>query len=126
MVVDAPHTAQNNPNVANFDLKIGTYNIRGQGAQNQIKLRKIKNNFDRGKFDILFLQETRTSGEEKELKKWQNVFNTKLIYLTPFGTEAVGAGIIINDNDCFNVRHTFIDPEGRYVGVIGDHEEGDF
>ena len=58
MADDAPHSSQENANqvLANLDLKLGTYNIRGQGAQNEIKLRKIKNNFDKGKFDVLFLQ----------------------------------------------------------------------
>ena len=55
---------------ANFDLKVGTFNIRGQG-QNQVKLRKIKNVFNKGNFDILLLQETRSDGSEKEGGKWR-------------------------------------------------------
>ena len=106
-----------------MDLKVGTYNIRGQGSQSQVKLRKIHNNFTKGKFDILFLQETRTSGTEKELKTWQTVFNTKQIFLTDYGTESVGAGIVIRDEETFKVGHKFIDPEGRYVGLVGDHED---
>ena len=128
MAQDAPHTANENANkaLANLDLKIGTYNIRGQGAQKEIKLRKIKNNFDRGKFNVLFVQETRTSGSEKELKRWQKVFNSKQIFLTSAGTESVGAGIVIRDEESFTVRHSFIDPEGRYVGLVGDHEDSQF
>jgi exonuclease III len=53
---------------ANFNLKVGSFNIHGQGTKNQIKLRKICNLFTRGNFDVLLLQETRTDGSEKELK----------------------------------------------------------
>ena len=90
------------------------------------KIRKIKNSFTRGNFDIFLLQETRTDGTEKELKKWQKIFNTKQIYLTAFGTRAVGAGIVIRSDETFKVLSSFHDPLGRYVGVIGDHEEGKF
>ena len=72
------------------------------------------------------LQETRTDGTDKELKKWQKIFNTKQIYLTAFGTRAVGAGIVIRSDDTFKVSSRFHDPLGRYVGVIGDHEDGKF
>ena len=34
--------------------------------------------------------------------------------------------IVIKNNDCFNVHHHFIDPGGRYVAVIGNHEESSF
>ena len=89
-------------------------------------MRKIKNSFTKGNFDILLLQETRSDGSEKELKKWQKIFNSKNIYLTSFGTRAVGTGIVVRSNDNFNVLHSFSDPEGRYIGIIGDHEEGKF
>ena len=111
---------------ANFNLKVGTFNIHGQGNKNQIKLRKICNLFTRGNFDILLLQETRTDGTEKELKKWQKIFRSKQIYLSNFGTRSVGAGIIIKNEDSFKVHQCFHDPLGRYVGVVGDHEEGKF
>ena len=111
--------------MANFNLKVGSLNIHGQGKA-QIKLRKVKNSFTRGNFDIFLLQETRTDGTEKELKKWQKIFNTKNIYLTSFGTRAVGAGIVIRSEEHFKVLSSFHDPLGRYVGVIGDHEDGKF
>ena len=82
--------------------------------------------FTKGNFDILLLQETRTDGSEKEIKKWTKIFNSKSIYLTSFGTRAVGTGIIVKNNETFNVLHQFKDPLGRYVGIIGDHEEGKF
>jgi exonuclease III len=88
---------------ANFDLKVGTFNIRGQG-QNQLKLRKIKNVFNKGNFDILLLQETRSDGSEKEGKKWRKIF------LTSFGARSVGAGIIVRDENTFKVHHHFSDP----------------
>ena len=110
---------------ANFDLKVGSFNIHGQG-KNQLKLRKIKNVFNRGNFDILLLQETRSDGTEKELKKWKKCFNAKQLYLTSFGTRAVGAGIIVKCQDTFKVHRCFDDPLGRYIGIIGDHEEGKF
>ena len=75
---------------------------------------------------MLLLQETRTDGSENELKKWKKIFNTKQIFLTSFGTRAVGAGIIIRNDDTFKVLHSFNDPHGRYIGVIGDHEDGKF
>ena len=75
---------------ANFDLKVGSFNIHGQGNKNQIKLRKIRNLFTRSHFDVLLLQETRTDGSEKEIKKLQKIFNSKQIYLTSFGTRSVG------------------------------------
>ena len=110
---------------ANFNLKVGSLNIHGQG-KSQIKLRKIKNSFTRGNFDLFLLQETRTDGTERELKKWQKIFNTKHVYLTAFGTRAVGAGIVIRSDETFKVLSSFHDPLGRYVGVIGDHEDGKF
>ena len=88
---------------ANFDLKVGSFNIHGQG-KNQLKLRKIKNVFNRGNFDILLLQETRSDGTEKELQKWKKCFNAKQLYLTSFGTRAVGAGIIVKCEDTFKVH----------------------
>ena len=91
-----------------------------------MKLRNIKNSFSKGNFDILLLQETRTDGSDKELKKWQKIFNTKHIYFTSFGTRSVGAGIIVRSKETFNVHHYFSDPQGRYVGIVGDHEEGKF
>ena len=48
---------------ANFDLKVGTFNVHGQG-KGQVKLRKVKNALNRGNFDILLLQETRSDGSE--------------------------------------------------------------
>ena len=38
----------------------------------------------------------------------------------------MGTGIVVRDKETFNVQHTFNDPEGRYIGIIGDHEEGKF
>ena len=89
-------------------------------------MRKIKNSFNRGKFDVLLLQETRSDGSEKEFKKWQKLFNSKQIYLTSFGTRSVGAGIIVKCEDSFKVHHYFSDPLGRYIGIVGDHEDGKF
>ena len=51
---------------ANFDLKIGSFNIQGQNRKNTIKLRKIKRLLVKGIFDILLLQETRSDGTESE------------------------------------------------------------
>ena len=111
---------------ANFNLKVGSYNIQGQGAKNQVKLRKIKNLFNKGSFDILLIQESRTDGCEKELKNWRKIFNSKQIYLTNFGTQSVGAGIIVRNEEYFKVHHSFLDPLGRYVGIVGDHEDVKF
>ena len=69
-----------NKNYSDFNLKVGSYNIRGQGTKNEVKLRKVKNLFCRGNFDILLLQETRSLGDEKEIKKWQKIFNMKQIF----------------------------------------------
>ena len=38
----------------------------------------------------------------------------------------MGAGIIVGSEETFKVLHHFEDPLGRYVGIIGDHEEGKF
>ena len=65
--------------------------------------------FTKGKFDLFLLEETRTDGTEKELKKWRKIFNTKHIYLTAFGTRAVGAGIVIRSEETFKVLQTFQD-----------------
>ena len=46
--------------------------------------------------------------------------------MTEFGTRAVGAGIVVRNSEVFKVQRSFHDPLGRYVGVIGDHEEGKF
>ena len=92
---------------ANFNLKVGSFNIHGQGTKGQIKLRKVNNLFHKGKFDSLLVQETRTDGSEKELKKWRKIFNSQQIYLTNFGTRSVGAGIIVRSEECFKVHHCF-------------------
>ena len=60
------------------------------------------------------------------LKNGKKIFNTKQLFLTSFGTRAVGAGIIIRNEDSFKVLHSFNDPQGRYIGVIGDHEDRKF
>ena len=91
-----------------------------------MKLRKIKGLFTKGNFDILLLQETRSDGGNSELKMWKKIFNCKQIYLTSYGTRAVGAGIIVRSEDIFKVLHHFEDPLGRYVGMIGDHKDGKF
>ena len=111
---------------ANLNLKLGSLNIQGQGKKNEVKLRKIKKLFKKNKFDILLLQETRSDGSEKERRKWQKIFNTKQIFLSNIGSNAVGKGIIIKNDEIFKVQHQFIDPRGRYTAVIGDHEEGRF
>ena len=111
---------------ANLNLKVGSFNIRGQNKKNEIKLRKINKLFAKNKLDILLLQETRSDGSEKEKKKWQNIFNTKQVFLSKFGSNAVGCGIVIKNEDIFKVQQEFVDPLGRYVAVIGDHEEGRF
>ena len=100
--------------------------MHGQGCKNTVKLRKIKNLFTRGNFDLLLVQETRTDGTEKEIKRWSKIFNSKQIFLTNFGTNSVGAGIIVKNEEVFKVQHYFIDPGGRFVGIVGDHEEGKF
>ena len=74
----------------------------------------------------MLLQETRSDGSEKEVKKWNKIFNSKQIYLTKFGPQSVGAGIIVRNEECFKVHHCFLDPLGRYVGIVGDHEDGKF
>ena len=38
----------------------------------------------------------------------------------------MGTGIVVRCNETFNVHHTFKDPEGKFIGIIGDHEEGKF
>ena len=85
-----PNTHGNDNSCTNLNLKIGTYNIRGQGAKSEVKLRKIKNSFSKGNYDIFFLQETRSTGDQKEIKKWQKIFNTKQVFLTSKGTDSVG------------------------------------
>ena len=74
----------------------------------------------------MLLQETRSEGTDKELKKWIKLFNSKQIFLTNFGTNAVGAGIIVKNPEIFQVHHYFLDPLGRYVGIVGDHLDGKF
>ena len=100
--------------------------MQGQSKKNSLKLRKIKNLMTRGNFDILLLQETRSDGTEIELKRWRKIFNSKQIFLSDFGPNSVGAGIIIGNDQVFKVHTQFSDPEGRFVGVIGDHEDGQF
>ena len=38
----------------------------------------------------------------------------------------MGAGIVIRDEETFKVHQCINDPQGRYVAVVGDHEEGEF
>ena len=105
------------------NLKLGTSNIQGQSIKNEKKLRKVNRKFERHKLDILLVQETCTTGDVKERKIWEKVFKTKNIFLTSFGGNSVGAGIVIREVANFRVQK---DPNGRYVGVVGDHEEGNF
>ena len=76
--------------------------------------------------DILLLQEIRSDGSEKELKKWGKIFNTNQIFFTEYGPESVGAGILIRNNGKFRVDNVIKDPMGRFVAIIVDHEEGRF
>ena len=91
-----------------------------------MKLRKIKRIFTKGDFDILLLQETRSDGSDAEYRRWCKVFGTKQIYLTSFGPSSVGAGIVVKCEESFKVDHVFKDPKGRYVGIMGDHEDARF
>ena len=111
---------------SNFDLKIGSFNIQGQANRSLLKLRKIKQIFDKAKFDIFLLQEIRTDGSQKEIKKWSKIFDTNHIFFTEHGSESVGAGIIIRNNNKFRVDNVIKDPLGRFISVLGDHEEGRF
>lgn len=72
------------------------------------------------------MQETRSDGSDNEFKKWSKLFNTKQIYLTNFGTNSVGTGIIVKNEEIFKVHQYFLDPLGRFVGIVGDHEDGKF
>lgn len=76
--------------------------------------------------DILLCQETRSDGSYRETKKWSKMFYTNHIFLTEYGSESVGVGIIIRNNDKFRVDNVIKDPLGRFVAVTGDHEEGRF
>ena len=89
-------------------------------------MRKVKRLFDRGKFDILLLQETRTDGSFKAKQMWKKIFNSSQIFLTKQGSNAVGAGVVIGSENIFKVSSHILDPLGRYAAVIGDHEEGKF
>jgi len=111
---------------ANLNLKLGCFNIQGQNKKNTTKLRKIKRLFTKGDFDILLLQETRSDGSDSEYRRWCNVFGSKQIYLTSLGSSSVGAGIIVRNEESFKVDHIFKDPRGRYVGIMGDHEDARF
>ena len=95
MVVNLVKGQTPKPYYANFNLKIGSFNMQGQSKKNSLKLRKIKNLMTRGNFDILLLQETRSDGTGIELKRWKKIFNSKQIFLSDFGPNSVGAGIII-------------------------------
>ena len=46
--------------------------------------------------------------------------------MTKLGSTAVGAGIIVKNDEVFKVHQSFLDPKGRYVAIIGDHEDGRF
>ena len=125
IIISSVNTIQHNDIDANFNLRCGSFNIHGQG-KTQVKLRKIRNLLIKGDLDVLLLQETRSDGSVNELRKWQKVFNSKQIYLSSYGTRAVGAGIIIRSNESFKVIQHHEDPRGRYVWVVGDHEESRF
>ena len=111
---------------ANLNLKVGSFNIQGQNKKKDTKLRKVNKLYVKNSFDILLLQETRSDGSIKEKKRWQKIFNTKQVYLSNFGSNSVGTGIVIKNEEVFKVQQQFVDPLGRYVAVIGDHEEGRF
>ena len=88
-----------------------------------MKLRKVKQLYEKGQYDIFLLQETRSEGSEKEIKKWRKIFNTNHVYLTEQGANSVGAGIIVRNDETFRVDNVIKDPQGRYIAIIGDHEE---
>ena len=85
----------------NFNIKIGSLNMQGQSKKDTAKLRKIKNIINRENFDILLIQETRSDGSETERRRWYKEFNTSQIYLTKLGSTAVGAGIIVKNDEVF-------------------------
>ena len=54
---------------------------------------------------------------------WQQLFGTKQIYFTKLGHGERGAAIVIDNEDSFRVEAELLDPEGRYSGLIGDHND---
>ena len=46
--------------------------------------------------------------------------------MTEQGANSVGAGIIVRNDETFRVDNVIKDPLGRYIAIIGDHEEGRF
>ena len=72
------------------------------------------------------MQETRTDGSDQEFKRWKKIFNKSQKILTGYGSNSVGAGIIVRSDDTLIVDNVIRDPLGRYVAVTGDHDDGRF
>ena len=107
-----------------FDLKICTQNIQGQGSQDKgKKLKKVSKIFKEKGYNVGFFQETRTDESDIDLKKWQKAFQTKQVFFTKYGHQRRGAAIVIDNEDSFRVEAELEDNEGRYFGVIGDHND---
>ena len=64
MVLNNVSNQGSNQVYANFDLKVGTFNIHGQG-KGQVKLRKVKNVFNRGGFDIFICKKLELRATKK-------------------------------------------------------------
>ena len=115
---------EQNESLSLIDLKICTQNIQGQGSQDRgKKLKKVSKIFRSKGYNVGFFQETRTDNSEEDLKKWQKHFQTKQVYFTKYGHRERGAAIVIDNEDSFRVEAELDDPEGRFFGVIGDHND---
>jgi exonuclease III len=107
-----------------FDLKICTQNIQGQGSKDKgKKLKKVSKIFKSKGYNVGFFQETHTDNSEADVKKWQKAFQMKQIYFTKLGHRERGTAIVIDSEDSFRVEAELEDIEGRYFGVIGDHND---
>ena len=99
------------------DLNIISQNVNG--LNNYIKRRKILQQLEKEKGDILFLQETHLTQEEH--KKLGRIANAQ-IYSSSYTSSRRGVATIIKNHVPFQQTKTIVDKEGRFVLVLGKIE----
>lgn len=98
-------------------MKIISLNVNG--LNNNVKRKKILQQLNREKGDILFLQETHlTQIEHKKLSKVTNA----QIFSSSFNSKRRGVATIIKSHIPFEKTKCIQDKEGRFVMVIGKIE----
>lgn len=109
--------AQGNPNLVPVkdDMKIISWNVKG--LNQTIKRKRVLSHLEHLGVGIAFLQETHLSNREQSKihKDWVGQ-----MFHSQFNCRGRGVAILIHKKIPFIVSNTILDPNGRYVMVVGE------